>query len=125
MTFFNRRFPSLVSRWGPVVLWLAGIAVLLHRALGERSSGGTREQGRLTEGKSAHNPKRTPAPLPVLSQVEGSLCAPALIALAFACLDELYQKSIPGRGFEWVDIGYDLLGISVALGFIWIGSSSN
>lgn len=71
----------------------AGLVALLHRAL--------REQG----GPSALRPH---------------LCAPALLALAYALLDEFHQELVPGRGFQLADVGYDLAGIIAALGLIWV-----
>ena len=147
------RLPSFVSRWAPVLLWMAtifyfssrrnplgflpssgldidvgdlahiceyaGLAALLHRALREHGSGGPStgsgtagEQGGPAEGKFAHNPNRTPAPL--------HLYTPALIALAYAIFDELHQAFVPGRGSEVTDIGLDLIGVIAALGLIWI-----
>ena len=92
----------------------AGLAALLYRALAhnKQGSGGTEEQRRATQGKRAHNPKLTHAPQ--------HLCTSALIALAYALLDELHQELCPERGFELADIGYDLIGIIGALGVIWV-----
>ena len=42
------------------------------------------------------------------------------IALAYAILDELHQELVPGRGFELADIGYDMLGMTAALGLMWV-----
>jgi VanZ family protein len=92
----------------------AGLVALLYRALTRHGQKNTEavEQGRLTQGKPAHNPKLTHAPQ--------HLCAPALIALAYALSDEIHQELAPGRGFELADIVYDLIGIIAALGLIWM-----
>jgi hypothetical protein len=90
----------------------AGLAALLHRALrerggrgaGEKGSTGDKERGRRGEGE-----KSPP-----------HLCTSALIAFAYAVLDELHQELAPGREFELADIGYDLAGVIAALGLIWI-----
>jgi VanZ family protein len=42
------------------------------------------------------------------------LLALALCA-AFGLLDELYQLTVPGRGFEWIDLLADALGALVGL----------
>jgi len=92
----------------------AGLVALLYRALAHHEQGSTEavEQGRVKQVESAHNPKPTHAP--------PQLCTPALIALAYAILDEIHQELTPGRGFELADIGYDLIGIIAALGVIWV-----
>jgi len=98
----------------------AGLTVLLHRALREQGGGGAREQGskgdkergRRGEGEKSLPHLVTPSP--------PHLCTSALIALAYALLDELHQELAPGRDFELADIGYDLVGIIAALGVIWL-----
>ena len=82
----------------------AGLTALLHRALREPRSRGAREQG---SGRD-------------FSLAPQCLYTSALIALAYAILDELHQELAPGRGFELADIGYDLVGIISALGLIWL-----
>jgi VanZ family protein len=74
----------------------AGLAALLHRALRKQGSKGD------------------------FSSAPPHLCTPALIALAYAVLDELHQELVPGRGFELADIGCDLAGIVAALLLIWL-----
>jgi VanZ family protein len=98
----------------------AGLAALLHRALreqggkgaGEKGSTGDKERGRRGEGEKSPPHLVTSSP-PHLSFV-------ALIAFAYAVLDEFHQELAPGREFELADIGYDLAGIIAALGLIWI-----
>lgn len=103
----------------------AGLLLLLHRALGEHGSEGAREQRRLIEGKSAHNPKPSSAPQPLCASVQKAAvgrqrsAVAFAIALAYALFDELHQELVPGRGFELADIRYDLMGIIAALGLIW------
>ena len=116
--------PLPVSRWTSVFIWMAGIfyfssrrapldflpssghgidierlahigeyaglAALFHRAL-SNSRGGDWEKGR--EGD-----------FPPAQKASQHLCIPALIALAYAVLDELHQELTPGRGFELADI---------------------
>ena len=104
----------------------AGLAILLYRALEEHGSGGAGEQGRVTEGKPAHNPEPTHAPQPLCTSAQKAAVGPQrsavvlAIALAYAILDELHQELVPGRGFGLTDIGYDLAGMMVALGLIWL-----
>ena len=74
----------------------AGLAALLHRALRGQGGGGD-----------------------VSSAAPPHLCTSALIALAYAVLDEFHQELTPDRGFELADIGYDLVGILATLGLIW------
>jgi hypothetical protein len=63
-------------------------------------------------------PPSTPAPVPPSTSAPWHLCTPALIALAYAILDEVHQEFVPQRGFELSDIGMDLLGILFAMGLI-------
>ena len=111
----------------------AGLVALLYRALAHPEQRNTEavEQGRVTQGKSAHNPKLTHAPqhLCISTQkaavrrqrtVVGSSAVAFALALTYAVLDELHQELAPGRGFELADIGYDLTGIIAALGLIWL-----
>jgi VanZ family protein len=45
----------------------------------------------------------------------------AIVAcLAYAIFDEVHQIAIPGRSFEWVDLGTD--GAGMALGAIMVGA---
>jgi len=44
----------------------------------------------------------------------------ALIAFAYAVLDEIHQEFVPGREMQLIDLGYDLVGIIAALGLIWM-----
>jgi VanZ family protein len=39
------------------------------------------------------------------------------VGAAYAVLDELHQELVPGRYFQWSDIGFDLLG--VLAGVLW------
>jgi hypothetical protein len=134
------RRSHLVRYWAPVFIWMAGIfyfssrpdplgslpspghgtdieplahigeyaglVALLHRAL-SNSRGGDWEKGR--EGDS-----------PPAQRASQHLRISALTAFAYGLLDELYQELAPNRGFELADIGYDLVGIIVALGVIWV-----
>lgn len=40
--------------------------------------------------------------------------APILITLAYTLTDEFHQSFIPGRTATWIDIGFDLIGISIS-----------
>lgn len=106
----------------------AGLTILLQRALREQRNSstrlrrypefiegtgqGARAQRRATQREPAHNPKPAHAPQ--------YLCPSALMALAYALSDEIHQQLTPVRGFELADIVYDLVGIIVALGLIWV-----
>ena len=89
----------------------AGLAALLHRALSS-DKGVDREKGkgeieeRRDTSVSLHRGRR--------------LKVVFALALAYAVLDEFHQELSPGRSFELADIGYDLAGIVVALGLIWL-----
>ena len=102
----------------------AGLAALLYRALRKHGSGGAGDQGRGAEGVSAHNPTHAPQPLCTSAQKAAVVGRSALlsfaIALAYAILDELHHELVPGRDFELADIGYDLVGMTAALGLIWM-----
>lgn len=153
------RPPSRVSRWGPVLVWMAGIfyfssrpnplgflpsygggignvieadvlahmgeyaglLLLVHRALANN------ETGQRTNYPGGATASAQPSSLllgqacPEQSARDGrSSFAPFVISLAYAIFDELHQELVPGRGFELADIGYDLAGIMVALGLVWI-----
>ena len=104
----------------------AGLVGLLYRALRERGSGGAGGQGKVTEGRSAHNPKLAHASQPLCTSAQKaavvgrSALLSFAIALAYAILDELHHELVPGRDFELADIGYDLVGMTAALGLIWM-----
>jgi hypothetical protein len=138
--------PSSVSRWAPVLVWMAGIfyfssrpdplgflplakqqesigkaahfaecaglAVLLYRALS-----GDQQVARDTEHPvqgNPHPPRSDPPP------GRRAFALSFAMALTYAALDELHQNSVPGRGGELVDIGYDMLGMTAALGMVWM-----
>lgn len=90
----------------------AVLAFLLYRALKGRGSGGTEEQGGGEAKEQRGEIDSSSAPL--------RLSTPALIAFAYAVLDELHQELVPGRGLQLADIGYDLAGIMATLGLIWV-----
>ena len=100
----------------------AGLATLLYRAL----TGG-QQPVRDTEHsapRNPHPPRSAPHnPHPPRFDPPSRRRAFALsfaLALAYAVLDELHQNSVPGRGGELADIGYDLAGVIAALGLIWM-----
>lgn len=102
----------------------AGLAALLYRALREQGGGRAGEQrspsackqSDLRTGRGAGEQGSEGD----FSSVQKHLITSALIALAYAFSDEIHQELAPGRGFELADIGYDLVGIIVALGMIWL-----
>ena len=42
-----------------------------------------------------------------------------VLCTLFGFLDELYQISVPGRAFEWIDVLANGLGSAVGLGVFW------
>ena len=142
------RFPSSVSRWAPVLLWTAGIfyfssrpdplaflpsspatgrgidvenlahmgeyaglAALLYRALA----------GRQQTSRDTKPPTRgDPLPGADLSPERGAIALAFSMALAYALADELHQSLVPGRDGEVLDIGYDVVGMVVAMGGVWL-----
>jgi hypothetical protein len=113
------------TQWGPIgkvahFAEYAGLAVLLHRALREHRGGGAEEQG--SKGAEEQGSRGT-GETHLSTSAPQHLCtesSSALIALAYAILDELHQELSPGRGFELADVGFDLAGIISALGLIWV-----
>lgn len=87
----------------------AGLAALLYRAL----AGG--QQG--TKRPAPGNPH---AAHPHRSSNRRVFALSFALALAYAVLDELHQKLVPGRGGELLDIGCDVIGMAAALGLIWL-----
>lgn len=135
-----------VSRWVPVLLWIAGIFYFSSRpnplgflpssgnrrgageaahfleyaglaALLYRALAGGQKTARDTEHPARDNP-HTPGPDPPPRRRAFALSF--AMALAYAVSDELHQSLVPGRGGEIVDVGYDVAGIAAALGFIWL-----
>ena len=45
---------------------------------------------------------------------------PFAVALLFPFIDELYQISIPGRAFEWKDVGLDILGGIIGCALVYL-----
>lgn len=112
--------PSGLSRWGPVVLWMAAIFY------GSSLSRPLKPLGALAEkepvGVAAHVMEY--AGLTVLlrralakngSLKDGPWVGPLVIALAYAVSDEIHQKFVPGRYCELFDVGCDAAGSIMAL----------
>jgi VanZ family protein len=120
----------LVWYWLPVFIWMAGIFYLSSRSNPSSflpSSGHSINIDRLAHiaeytGLAAllYRALRKQGDERDFSAAPSHLCTPVLIALAYAVLDELHQELVPGRSFELADIGYDLAGIIVAVGLIWV-----
>ncbi|MDH7485536.1 MAG: VanZ family protein [Anaerolineae bacterium] len=144
---FGNRSLLRVSLWAPVLLWMAGIfyfssrpdplgflpssmhsigidrlahigeyaglTVLLYRALAGE------QQGVRNAKRPAPGHPHTPQPNPPPSR--RVLVLSFALALAYAVLDELHQKLVPGRGGGLLDIGWDVAGMAAALGLIWLG----
>lgn len=49
------------------------------------------------------------------ARVRASLAWPLLAGIAIGALDELHQRSVPGRSAEWADLGADVAGCALAL----------
>lgn len=118
----------VVKRWLPVILWMTGIFYFSSRTdpLDFLPSS---KQGAYW-GMAAHFAEYAGLTILLhraLSRSRTSLhpFAPALIALAYAILDELHHELVPGRRFELGDIGLDVTGIVVALGTIWGRNRTN
>jgi VanZ family protein len=101
----------------------AGLAILLYRALAGRQQQiadspeqekGSNLDNQIPMAKAVIGPQRS-----VVSSAEPSVVV-FTIAFAYAILDELHQEFVPGRGFDLFDIGYDLAGMTAALGLIWL-----
>lgn len=106
------------------IIEYAGLAALLHRAL----SNADKSQNTLLHSNPidplalpvANNPTSVSPASAQPSPGGYSLLASLVIALAYAIFDEFHQEFVPGRGFELADIGHDLVGVTAALGFIWL-----
>jgi VanZ family protein len=125
---FPARLLSFLYHWGPGILWVAGIFIFSSRVhpLGPLSrSGRSGLWGRLAHvgeyagltvlvyrGISA-------AGVGVLKAALASLG----VALTCAACDEVYQGTVAGRTCSFVDIGYDLVGMLMALGVILLWRS--
>ena len=138
--------PSSVSRWAPVLVWMAGIFYFSSRPdplgflpssgdgidisklahIGEyaglatllyRALTGGQKADRDTEHPARHNP-HTPGSDPPPGRRAFALSF--ALALAYAVSDELHQNLVPGRGGKLADVGYDAAGMAAALGLIWL-----
>ncbi len=122
------RLLSFLYHWGPGILWVAGIFVFSSRVhpLGPLSrSGRSGLWGRLAHvGEYAGLTVLVyraifAAEAGVLRAASASLG----IALTCAACDEVYQSTVAGRTCSFVDIGYDLVGMLMALGLILLWRS--
>jgi VanZ family protein len=117
--------PHRWLRWGLVLLWVSGIFIFSARAnpLGPLARSG--QSGLI--GRALHiaeyagltlllywalaNP--TQSMWHTLSYVVG-------LTLAHAIFDEGHQALVPARTCSLADVGYDLFGMALALGGIWL-----
>jgi len=117
-------FLRLARRWGLVLLWTAGIFILSSspHPLGPLSRLACSE----AIGRIAHAGEYAGLVALLYRAVargEGGRRASLVslgLALAYALFDELHQQFTPGRDCELADLGYDLVGMTVALGLIWV-----
>lgn len=124
-SFSVAAIPRAARRWGPVLLWMAGIFVFssLPQPLGPLSRSDRSE----LYGRAAHFLEYAGlAALMYRAVVEGRTRARALLislaaALAYAVFDEVHQELVGGRGFEWIDLAFDTAGAIAALGLIQLG----
>ena len=112
----------LAGRWGPVLVWMAGIFYFssLPDPLGPLS----RLELSDAIGSLAHFAEYVG--LAVLlyraftrgEQGERAFLVSFFVLVAYAVLDELHQMLVPGRRFEMADIGFDLAGGTVGFGLV-------
>jgi hypothetical protein len=112
--------PESASGWGVPLDGIAhateyaGLVLLLHRALSKSP-----EERRITAVPDGSSSELRRACVPQNRTRIGA----ALIALAYAILDEIHHEVVPSRSFELRDIFYDVVGMAAALGLIWAKSS--
>jgi hypothetical protein len=114
----------LTRRWGPVLLWAIGIFYFssLPQPLGSLS--GSQRGGLM--GRGAHCAEYAGLAAWLYRAVVGdhgrrrAFLTSFAAALVYALSDELHQELVPGRSFELVDVAYDVAGMILAFGFIWM-----
>ncbi len=120
------KLSQAVLRWGPVLLWAAGIFYFSSQRypLGSLSqSPQHRPIGRLAHlGEYAGLAALLYRALALPDRGPGQTFWLALGgALAYAILDEIHQGFVPGRTCSLLDVGYDLAGALTALLLIETG----
>ena len=123
--------PALLDRglrWGLVLLWAGGIFTYSGRSNPLGTAARSAHSGligralhigeyaglaALLAGALASRHKKQKAPKRTLAYAFG-------LALAYALFDEVHQSFVPGRTCTLADIGYDLVGIGLALGGVWV-----
>lgn len=119
----GRRLLEWVWRWGPVLLWMAGIFLFssLSNPLGPASDAS--HSGLI--GRAAHVLEYAglaALTLRALGWRRGrSYGGALLVTLAYALSDEVHQAFVPGREFSFADLATDTAGALVALGLAWLG----
>jgi VanZ family protein len=114
---------TAIFRWGPVLLWMAGITYFssLSDPLGplSRYSDLIGQIGHIAEyaglavllHRATHHPSRT---------THHAFALSFAIGLLFALLDELHQAFVPGREAALGDVGLDTVGLGVGLLAVWL-----
>ena len=121
----STRLWTRVLRWGPVVLWAAGIFTFSSRryplgALSHASQSGL--IGRVAHvGEYAGLAALLYRALARDRRESRTFWLTLGGTLSYAVLDEIHQGFVPGRTCSLFDVGFDLVGALVALGLIQAG----
>lgn len=119
----GRRRLEWAWRWGPVLLWMAGIFLFssLARPLGPVSD--SSHSGWI--GRAAHALEYAGLAALTLRALGArqarSYVLALLITLGYALSDEVHQALVPGREFALSDLAIDTAGALAALGLAWLG----
>lgn len=120
--FPGRRFLEWAWRWGPVLLWMAGIFFFssLSSPLGPVSD--SSHSGLI--GRAAHVLEYAGLAALMLRALGWQRYGVTLfVTLAYALSDELHQALVPGREFALSDLATDAVGALMALGLARAGCS--
>lgn len=125
---------ALVTRyiryWLPVLLWMGVIFVASSRSslpfvLNKTADLVTKKAGHVTEyGVLAFLLRRAISKergWPVLPSLGGAF----FLSLLYAVSDEFHQTFVPGRNGALTDVGFDVLGMLLALGLVWWSCRKN
>ena len=119
---------AFLYHWGPGILWVAGIFIFSSRVhpLGPLSRSGRSGLW----GRIAHVGEYAGLTVLVYRAISTTGVGVLKVALASlgvsltcAACDEIYQSTVAGRTCSFVDIGYDLVGMLMALGLILLWRS--